>query len=72
MEFIVADDGPGIEPEYHAKIFEIYQTLKPRDEVEGSGMGLAIVKKIVESRGGRIWLHSAAGEGAQFHFTWMV
>jgi signal transduction histidine kinase len=69
-EFVVADNGPGIDPEYHDRVFQLFQTLKPRDEVEGSGMGLAIVKKLVESRGGRIWLASASGTGAAFHFTW--
>ncbi len=63
------DNGPGIAPEYHERIFEVFQTLKPRDEVEGSGMGLAIAKKTVESAGGEIWVESAAGKGATFHFT---
>jgi signal transduction histidine kinase len=70
IEFVVADNGPGIDPEYHDRIFQLFQTLKPRDQVEGSGMGLAIVKKLVESRGGRIWLVSSGGAGAAFHFTW--
>lgn len=70
IEFVVADNGPGIDPAYHGKIFDIFQTLKSRDEIEGSGMGLAIVKKLVEQRGGKIWVQSAAGEGAEFHFTW--
>jgi signal transduction histidine kinase len=69
-EFIVADNGPGIEPEFHARIFELFQTLRPRDEVEGSGIGLAVVKKIVESRGGRIWVESGPGQGTAIHFTW--
>jgi PAS domain S-box-containing protein len=70
VEFVVADNGPGIAPQFHERVFEVFQTLKPRDEVEGSGIGLAIVKKIVESRGGRIWIESTRGEGAAFHFTW--
>jgi signal transduction histidine kinase len=69
-EFAVADNGPGIEPQYHQRIFEIFQTLQPRDQVEGSGMGLPIVKRLVESRGGAIWVESAPGEGATFTFTW--
>lgn len=69
-EFTVHDDGPGIAPQYHERIFGIFQTLRPRDQVEGSGLGLALVKKIVEHHGGRIWLESAEGEGATFHFTW--
>lgn len=69
-QFTVADDGPGIAAQYHDRIFGIFQTLKPRDQVEGSGLGLALVKKIVEHHGGRIWLESAAGCGTAFHFTW--
>jgi signal transduction histidine kinase len=70
VEFAVADDGPGIEPEYHERIFGLFQTLRPRDEVEGSGMGLALVKKTVESLGGTIRVESAGGKGATFYFTW--
>lgn len=70
-EFAVADDGPGIAPEYHEKVFYIFQTLEARDKVENTGVGLAIVKKIVEAQGGRIWLESRAGQGATFHFTWL-
>jgi PAS domain S-box-containing protein len=69
-EFTVRDDGPGIAPQYHERIFGIFQTLRPRDQVEGSGLGLALVKKIVEHHGGRIWLESAEGCGTTFHFTW--
>jgi PAS domain S-box-containing protein len=69
-EFTVRDDGPGIAPQYHERIFGIFQTLRPRDQVEGSGLGLALVKKIVEHHGGRIWLESAEGCGTAFHFTW--
>jgi signal transduction histidine kinase len=70
LEFTVADDGPGIAPEFHQRIFEIFQTLLPRDQVEGSGIGLAIVKKSVESRGGTIAVSSAPGDGTTFRFTW--
>jgi len=69
-EFTVADDGPGIAPEYHDRIWGIFQTLQARDKVEGTGIGLSVVKKIVESRGGEAWVRSAAGEGAEFGFTW--
>lgn len=69
-EFTVADDGPGIAPEYHDRVWGIFQTLQARDKVEGTGIGLSVVKKIVESRGGEVWLRSAAGEGAEFGFTW--
>jgi PAS domain S-box-containing protein len=70
VEFCVADDGPGIAPVYHERIFELFQTLQPRDQVEGSGMGLAIVKKTVESVGGAISINSIPGQGAEFRFTW--
>ena len=70
IEFSVTDDGPGIPPGFHERIFELFQTLKPRDQVEGSGMGLAIVKKTVESMGGATRVDSAVGAGAAFRFTW--
>jgi PAS domain S-box-containing protein len=69
-EFFVADDGPGIAPEYHEKIWGLFQMLERRDEVEGTGIGLAIVKKTVEVAGGRAWVESVPGEGATFRFTW--
>ena len=68
--FSVADNGPGIDPEYHERIFVIFQTLVERDTRESTGVGLAIVKKIVERQGGRIGVDSAEGAGATFHFTW--
>ncbi|MBD2724146.1 sensor histidine kinase [Hymenobacter armeniacus] len=68
--FSVADDGPGIAPEYHDRIFVIFQTLTERDTLESTGVGLAIVKKIVERQGGRIGVKSAEGQGAKFIFTW--
>ena len=68
--FSVADDGPGIDPEYHERIFVIFQTLTERDTLESTGVGLAIVKKIVERQGGRISIESAEGQGAKFAFTW--
>jgi two-component system, LuxR family, sensor kinase FixL len=70
VEFIIQDDGPGIAQDYQEQIFRMFTTLKPRDSVEGSGMGLALVKKIVEGRGGTIRLESAEGRGATFRFTW--
>ncbi len=68
--FSVQDDGPGIAPEFHEKIFVIFQTLAPRDQIESTGVGLSVVKKIVEEQGGRIKVISATGKGANFVFTW--
>jgi signal transduction histidine kinase len=71
VEFRVEDDGPGVPLEFHERIFQMFQTLKPRDEVEGSGMGLAIVKKSVEGHGGAIWVESnPPRRGTAFIFTW--
>ncbi len=69
-EFMVADDGPGIAPEFHERIWGMFQTLAPRDRVEGTGIGLSIVRKIVQHHGGRAWVESTAGHGATFRFTW--
>ena len=70
-EITVADDGPGIPAELRKKAFQMFQTLRPRDESEGSGMGLALVRKLVEWQGGTIRLESGAGgRGAVFRFTW--
>lgn len=69
-EFTVADDGPGIAEAYRERVFGMFQTLRPRDEVEGSGMGLAIVRKTVEARGGHVTLGEPPGGGASFRFTW--
>lgn len=68
--FTVSDDGPGIEPQYFDKIFMIFQTLKSRDELEATGIGLSIVKKIIESYGGKIKVKSKLGEGTTMIFTW--
>jgi PAS domain S-box-containing protein len=70
-EFAVTDDGRGIEPQYQAKIYTIFQTLQARDLHESTGIGLAIVKKIVETEGGTIRLQSSLGQGATFRFTWL-
>ncbi|GLH81263.1 hypothetical protein SSBR45G_61720 [Bradyrhizobium sp. SSBR45G] len=67
--FAVKDDGPGIPPQFHDRIFKMFQTLKPRDQVEGSGMGLAIVRKQIELSGGSISLDSSQGHGTTFRFT---
>ncbi len=69
-EFAVSDDGLGIDPQYHDRIFTIFQTLQARDTVESTGIGLSIVKKIVEGQGGTVRVESQLGEGATFYFTW--
>ncbi len=68
--FTVSDDGPGISAQFHDQIFKMFQTLKPRDQVEGSGMGLAMVRKNVELYGGVLDVKSSEGKGSSFSFTW--
>jgi len=75
--FFVRDDGPGIAPAYHEKIFEMFQTLQPRDRVEGSGMGLAIVRKLLAAHGRFIKVESGRtdagdGHGTTFSFNWPI
>ena len=68
-EFYVKDNGIGIDPKYHGKIFEMFQRLKQTEDEEGTGLGLAIVDKIVKNHGGEVWVESEKGGGATFHFT---
>jgi signal transduction histidine kinase len=70
-EFAVTDNGEGIAPEFHERVFAIFQTLQARDEVENTGVGLAIAKRIVEGQGGTIRLESQEGQGTTFYFTWL-
>ena len=70
--FKIVDDGPGIPEAYHKLVFEKFQTLRPRDQVEGSGMGLAIARKRVTQAGGEIDILPGEGRGSTFRFTWPV
>jgi signal transduction histidine kinase len=70
FELFVRDGGIGITPEYHDRIWGLFQTLERRDKIESTGIGLSVVRKIVESNGGRTWVESQPGAGATFHFTW--
>jgi two-component system sensor kinase FixL len=68
-QFYVKDNGIGIAPPFHKKVFEMFHRLDPMNHKEGTGLGLAIVQRIVEQHGGRAWVESEAGQGATFYFT---
>jgi two-component system, LuxR family, sensor kinase FixL len=68
-KFSIADNGPGIEEKYFERIFQIFQTLKARDDSENTGIGLALVRRIVEMYGGKVWVESMVGRGSTFYFT---
>ena len=68
--FAIIDTGKGIDEKYFEKIFQLFQTLQPKDTSESSGIGLTLVKKIVELYGGKIWLESKPGAGSTFFFTY--
>jgi signal transduction histidine kinase len=69
-EFSVKDTGIGIEEEYHTRIFEMFQTLREKDDKENTGIGLAIIKKILDELNCSIRVNSNVGNGAEFIFTW--
>ena len=68
-QFYIRDNGIGIDPKYHSKIFEMFQRLKKIEDREGTGLGLAIVERIVNNHGGKVWVRSETGKGATFYFT---
>jgi signal transduction histidine kinase len=68
-KFTIKDNGPGIAEEYHKKVFEVFQTIEARDKKESTGIGLSIVKKIVEEKGGNIYIESENDNGTSFIFT---
>lgn len=69
MDFFIKDDGMGIDPKYHDELFQMFQRLHTIEKYPGTGIGLAISKKIVERHGGRIWVESDGKNGSTFIFT---
>jgi signal transduction histidine kinase len=70
VEFAVSDNGPGVPRASQERIWDMFQTLAPRDAGQGSGIGLAVVRNVVQARGGRVALESESGQGATFRFEW--
>jgi signal transduction histidine kinase len=70
LHFTVTDDGPGIPEAYRETVFLMFRTLRPRDAMEGSGMGLALVSKLLASHGGQCGVEPAPGRGSRFWFDW--
>ena len=68
-KFSIADNGPGIEEKHFERIFRMFQVLSVNEAIEGTGVGLSVVKKIIELYGGRIWVESEVGRGSTFYFT---
>ena len=71
LKFTIIDDGPGIDSEHHEKIFGIFHRLVETAPTKGTGIGLAIVKRIVEGQGGLVWVEAAPQKGSSFSFTWL-
>ena len=68
-QFCIEDNGPGIAPKYQQKIFQLFQTLKPKDQSESTGIGLSLIEKIVYNWHGKIWIESDGEHGCKFIFT---
>jgi signal transduction histidine kinase len=70
--FVICDNGIGMEPQYHEQIFDMFRRLHRQEEYSGTGIGLAICKKIIEEAGGNIWVESEKTKGSKFYFTWPI